>query len=127
MSANLEKVNHEISEIRSKQTMMSTMETRKTEEQKMLADSMNKPAEMLEQMKTQWETILSDQQSTMRDLVSQTVSSALLKAGKVGGPNADDERVSAQTNKFFEQKIKQFEVEFEDKENAMKVLRSQRN
>ena len=32
LSANLEKVNSEISEIRNKQTMMSTLDARKTEE-----------------------------------------------------------------------------------------------
>ena len=48
LSENLKKVNNEISEIRSKQTMMSTMDSRKTEEQKQLADSLQKPAEMLE-------------------------------------------------------------------------------
>lgn len=40
---------------------MSTMETRKAEEQKQLADSMQKPAEMLDEMKTKWESIMSDQ------------------------------------------------------------------
>ena len=55
------------------------METRKAEEQKSLADSMQKPAEMLEEMKSKWEGIMTEQQSTMRDLVNQTVLTALQK------------------------------------------------
>ena len=48
LSENLKKINTEITDIRSKQSMMSTMESRKTEESKQLTDSMQKPAEMLE-------------------------------------------------------------------------------
>ena len=48
MSENLKKINSEISDIRSKQSMLSTMESRKTEEQRQLAESMQKPAEMLD-------------------------------------------------------------------------------
>jgi len=40
LSENLKKVNNEISEIRSRQTMMSTMDSRKTEEQRQFADSL---------------------------------------------------------------------------------------
>ena len=79
LSENLKKINSEISDIRSKQSMLSTMESRKTEEQRQLAESMQKPAEMLDQMKQQWETIMESQTATMRDLVNQTVTSALEK------------------------------------------------
>ena len=48
LSENLKKINTEITDIRSKQSMMSTMESRKTEESKQLTDSMQRPAEMLE-------------------------------------------------------------------------------
>ena len=48
LSENLKKINTEINDIRSKQTMMSTMESRKTEEQRQLTDSMQRPAEMLD-------------------------------------------------------------------------------
>ena len=61
LSNNLQKINSEISEIRSKQSMMSTMESRKQEEQKQLSESIQKPAEMLEEMKLKWETIMSEQ------------------------------------------------------------------
>ena len=70
MSENLKKINSEISDIRSKQSMLSTMESRKTEEQRQLAESVQKPAEMLDQMKQQWETIMESQTATMRDLVN---------------------------------------------------------
>ena len=50
--------------------MLSTMESRKTEEQRQLAESVQKPAEMLDQMKQQWETIMESQTATMRDLVN---------------------------------------------------------
>ena len=61
LSTNLKKINTEITDIRSKQTMMSTMESRKAEEQKQLSESMQKPAEMLEDMKQKWEGIMSEQ------------------------------------------------------------------
>ena len=61
LSENLKKINSEISDIRSKQSMLSTMESRKTEEQRQLAESIERPAQMLDQMKQQWETIMSDQ------------------------------------------------------------------
>ena len=58
LSENLKKINSEISDIRSKQSMLSTMESRKTEEQRQLAESIERPAQMLDQMKEQWETIM---------------------------------------------------------------------
>ena len=58
LSENLKKINSEISDIRSKQSMLSTMESRKTEEQRQLAESIERPAQMLDQMKQQWETIM---------------------------------------------------------------------
>lgn len=79
LSENLNKINAEISDIRHKQSMMSTMESRKIEEQRQFADSLNRPAEMLEEMKQKWETIMSEQTETMKDLVNQTVTSALHK------------------------------------------------
>lgn len=44
-------MNDEITDIRSKQSMLSTMDSRKTEEQKMFTESLQKPAEMLDKMK----------------------------------------------------------------------------
>ena len=58
LSENLKKINSEISDIRSKQSMLSTMESRKTDEQRQLAESIERPAQMLDQMKQQWETIM---------------------------------------------------------------------
>ena len=57
--------------------MLSTMETRKNEEQKQLVESIHRPAEMLDSMKEQWEKIMADQTQTMRNLVNTTVQSAL--------------------------------------------------
>ena len=48
LSENLKKINSEISDIRSKQSMLSTMESRKTEEQRQLAESIERPAQMLD-------------------------------------------------------------------------------
>ena len=79
LSDNLKKINGEINEIKSKQSMLSTMESKNTQEQRQLVESMNKPAEMLDQMKSQWETIMSEQTETMRELVNNTVTSALEK------------------------------------------------
>ena len=60
LSENLKKVNTEISDIRSKQSQLSTMDSRKNEEQRLLAESLQKPAQQLEQMKEQWEKIMSE-------------------------------------------------------------------
>ena len=130
LTDNLKKINTEISEIKTKQSMMSTMETRKVEEQRQLSESIQKPAEMLEEMKEKWEGIMSEQQTTMRDLINQTVVSAIQKeqanrkvieddSSNLGAAN------SAQT-KFFEKKIEQFEAEFRDKEQEIKNLRSEK-
>lgn len=40
LSENLKKINTEITDIKSKQSMLSTMESKKSEEQKQLVDSM---------------------------------------------------------------------------------------
>ena len=61
LSSNLNKINTEISDIKTKQSMMSTMETRKAEEQRQLAESIQKPAEMLDEMKQRWEGIMTEQ------------------------------------------------------------------
>lgn len=45
----------------------------------MLTESLQKPAEMLEKMKSQWETIMTEQTETMRELVNQTVTETLQK------------------------------------------------
>lgn len=50
--------------------MLSTMESRKADESKQLAESLQKPAEVLEQMKLRWETIMSEQSETMKELVN---------------------------------------------------------
>ena len=69
LSENLKKINTEITDIKSKQSTLSTMESKKSEEQKQLVESMQRPAEMLDQMKSQWESIMSEQTNTMRELV----------------------------------------------------------
>lgn len=109
---------------------MSTMETRKVEEQRQLAESIQKPAEMLEEMKEKWEGIMSEQQTTMRDLINQTVVSAIQKEQATRKVLDDDEgnlgaANTAQT-KFFEKKIEQFEAEFRDKEQEISNLRSEK-
>ena len=107
---------------------MSTMETRQVEEQRQLAESMNKPAEMLEEMKSKWEGMMSEQQSTMRDLVNQTVLTALQKEqAKLPAASRDDETgASAQKTRYFEQRIEQFEAEFQDKERELDRLREEK-
>ena len=40
--------------------MLSTMDSRKAEEQQKFSESLQKPAEMLEQMKSQWETVMAE-------------------------------------------------------------------
>lgn len=57
--------------------MLSTMESRKADESRQLADSLQKPAVVLEEMKLRWETIMSEQSETMKELVNQTVTTAL--------------------------------------------------
>jgi len=129
LSENLKKINTEISDIRSKQSLMSTMDSRKTEEQKMLAESIQKPAQMLEEMKSKWETIMRDQQNTMRELVNQTVMSALQKEEeRKGQPAATTEEIgaSAAEKKFFLEKIEQFEAQFEDNQREIESLKSQK-
>ena len=118
LSDNLKKVNDEINEIRSKQSMLSTMESRKAEEQKAFTESMQKPAEMLEKMKSQWETIMSEQNETMRELVNQTVTETLQKQRRAAEADPDNSAagVSSQTTKYFEERIKNFEAEFQEKE-----------
>ena len=55
---------------------------------------------MLDQMKSQWETIMASQTETMRDLVNQTVTSALEK--KKLAPSDDNLGATPAQTKFFE-------------------------
>ena len=69
---------------------------------------------MLEQMKQQWETIMSDQQSTLRDMVNSTVTTALQKqnAKTLGDEEQKLGAGSAKHTQFYEQRIEQFEKDF---------------
>ena len=79
LTDNLQKVNQEISDIRSKQTMMSTMDSKKEEEQRLLQESLRKPAQMFEELKGQWDSMMASQTETMKDLVNRTVNDALTR------------------------------------------------
>lgn len=107
---------------------MSTMESRKVDEQRQLTESIQKPAEMLEEMKQKWETIMSSQQDTMRELVNQTVTSALHKehSKKLNASPDEEKGASAAQTKFFEQKIEQFEAEFREKEREIECLKNEK-
>lgn len=63
----------------------------------------------------------------MRDLVSQTVLTALQKeqTKRVAEPDAE-KGASAQKTRYFEQRIEQFEAEFRDKEREMEKLRDEK-
>ena len=84
---------------------------------------MNKPTEMLEQMKTQWESILSEQQSTMRDLIGQTVQSAIVK--NKGLPGEENSSMASQKNQILEAQIRDIENESKQKDEQLKELRQQ--
>ena len=107
---------------------MSTMETNKAKENRQLIESMQRPAEMMDQMKAQWETIMSEQTSTMRELVNNTVASALDKETikKSLAPADAPKGASPAQTKFFEQKIEQFESEFAEKEREIENLRTEK-
>ena len=78
---------------------------------------------MLEQMKTQWESILSEQQSTMRDLIGQTVQSAIVK--NKGLPGEENSSMASQKNQILEAQIKDIENESKQKDEQLKELRQQ--
>ena len=85
---------------------------------------MQRPAEMLDQMKSQWETIMASQTETMRDLVNQTVTSALEK--KKLAPSDDKLGATPAQTKFFEEKIAQSEMELQKKTREIEALRSEK-
>lgn len=58
--------------------MMSTMDSRKEEEQRQLAESLRKPAQMFDELKDQWEQMMASQTESMKDLVNRTVNDALV-------------------------------------------------
>ena len=107
---------------------MSTMESRKIEEQRNLAESFQRPAEMLDEMKQKWETIMSEQTETMRELVNQTVTSTLEReqAKKMQASAKGAEKASAQEVQLFEQKIEKFENEVKEKEREVEILRREK-
>ena len=79
---------------------------------------------MLDQMKSQWETIMASQTETMRDLVNQTVTSALEK--KKLAPSDDKLGATPAQTKFFEEKIAQSEMELQKKTREIEALRSEK-
>ena len=81
--------------------MLSTMESRKADESKQLAESLQKPAVVLEEMKLRWETIMSEQSETMKELVNQTVTTALNQKAMSQTIEEKGGASAAQT-KFFE-------------------------
>ena len=58
---------------------MSTEDTRNEKKQRELSESLQKPADMLDQLKGQWESMMSQQTEGLKDLVNSTVNDALAK------------------------------------------------
>jgi len=58
---------------------MINMESRKEEEQKALAESLAKPAEMLEDLKGQWQNMMSSQTDKMKEIVQNSLNEAISK------------------------------------------------
>ena len=79
MQGNLKLIEKEIADLKQKQTMLSTADTRKDNQQRELAESLQKPADMLDELKGQWEKMMMNQTDTMKDLVNTTVNDALAK------------------------------------------------
>lgn len=59
LTENMQRLNGEISDIKSKQTMLSTMDANKDDERRKLADSLEKPAKMFDELKGQWEQMMA--------------------------------------------------------------------
>ena len=70
-------IEKEIADIKTKQQTQSTTDTRNAAQD--LSANLNKPAEMLDQIKGQWEQQLAAQTAQMKDLVNSTVQDALQK------------------------------------------------
>ena len=58
---------------------MSTMDSRKEDQQRQLAESLAKPAQMFDELKSQWESMMASQTENMKSLVDKTVNEALMR------------------------------------------------
>ena len=131
LSENLAKVNADITDIKTKQTTLSSMDTRKEDEQRLLAESLQKPARMFEELKDQWENMMANQTESMKDLVNQTVNEALSNRKNKDsderrlGATKEELAANARQVKQFEDRIRQFENEIREKDKNLSVMRTE--
>ena len=71
MNANLIKVQNEVAKIKDKQTTLSTTfdSAKKTDYERELAQSLQKPAQMLDELKSHFQKVMETQSEEMKKLV----------------------------------------------------------
>lgn len=125
LQQNLSKIETEIGSIKTKQTsLMTTMDKTQVLEtqQAQLQKDLEKPNRMLDEMRNDFERLLEGQTSQMRDLVHKTVADSLKNRvdDKVTQQNAG---MSSETQKFYESKLKEFEVSLVAKDQEIQKLK----
>ena len=79
LQGNLKQIEVQINDIKHKQETLSNKDQRNERQQKELADSLVKPAEMLDDLRGQWEKMPGEQTENLKDLVNSQVTEALSK------------------------------------------------
>jgi hypothetical protein len=109
---------------------MINMENRKEEEQKALVESLSKPAEMLEDLKGQWQNMMSSQTDKMKEIVQHSLNEAISKRKesleKRKGKDGSSDGAGSQNSKFYDKKIEYFENEFKEHVAQMQAIEKER-
>lgn len=138
LKQNFMKIETEIHSIKDKQNfkeienLIHNQKQQNEEEQKKLQESLQKPAQMLEDLKYKWNEMFYQQSSNMKEMIQSSVNDALFKRkedrrqkkpslnNSEGGFNSDggnkDQRIQFYKEKFdqFEEKFKMNEKEKHD-------------
>lgn len=75
LSANLNKIENEVNKIRDKQSSLATTIdiSKKIDQEREIALSLQKPAQMLDELKSHFQRVMDSQSDEMRDLIQKTV------------------------------------------------------
>lgn len=85
LTQNFSKIEKEIVEIKEKQStkqiqeLLENYEQKNEEEQRKLQESLQKPAQMLEDLKYKWSEMFNQQNSSMKDMIQTSVNDLLHK------------------------------------------------